>query len=191
MCELSVSHPAAPSKTLIKFVEGMGQASKLPILDAGCGFGRNALALAARGASVICVDRRFERLKILASVGSKYLADQTQSGCPIGKLLPVLAELDSFNWPFSKNSLSGIVCVHFVDIGLFDAFKASLTSGGFFYFETFGGHGGNYLDLPRAGQVRDLLSKSFDLNFYQEKKVGPLRGDAVTVKLFAYKRPQE
>jgi SAM-dependent methyltransferase len=184
----TISHPAAPSKTLIKFVEEMGQAPELPVLDAGCGFGRNALALAARGASIICVDRRLDRLEVLASVGSKYLANQTQFNGAIGKLLPVLADLDPLNWPFSEKCFSGIICVHFVDLGLLQAFRASLILGGFFYFETFGGHGGNYLDLPRAGQVHDLLSKDFDLNFYRERKVGPVECDAVAVELFAYKR---
>jgi SAM-dependent methyltransferase len=184
----TISQPGAPSKTLIKFVEEMAQAPKLPVLDAGCGFGRNALALAARGASIICVDRRLERLEVLASVGSKHLAKQTQLNGAIGKLLPMLAELSPLNWPFSEKCFSGVVCVHFVDIALLEVFRASLISGGFFYFETYGGHGGNYLDLPRAGQVHDLLSKDFDLSFYRERKVGPVGCNAVTVKLFAYKR---
>jgi SAM-dependent methyltransferase len=183
-----ISQPGAPSKTLIKFVEEMGRAPKLPVLDAGCGFGRNALALAARGASIICVDRRLDRLEVLASIGSKYLSNQTQFNGAIGKLLPVLADLGPLNWPFSEKCFSGVVCVHFVDIGLLEVFRASLISRGFFYFETFGGQGGNYLDLPRAGQVHDLLSTNFDLSFYRERKVGPAGCDAVAVKLLAYKR---
>jgi predicted RNA methylase len=39
--------------------------SEAPVLDAGCGYGRNAVALACRGISVVCVDQKKERLDAL------------------------------------------------------------------------------------------------------------------------------
>jgi hypothetical protein len=76
----------------------------------------------------------------------------------------------------------------FSNVGLFGVFRSSLVAGGYLYIETFGGHGKNYLDLPKAGQLQGLLSKDFHLPFYRERKVGPADYDAVAVKLFAQKR---
>ena len=177
----------AASKTLISFATEMASSSELPVLDAGCGFGRNALALAVRGISVVCADRRPECLNTLVRFGSKYVTEQGQPDRRVGKLYPMLVNLHPAAWPFRENCFAGIVCVHFVSINLFDMFRSSLISGGHLYFETFGGHGGNYVDLPQAGQLHDLLSKDYQLQFYREKKVGPIGHDAVTVRLFARK----
>ena len=159
-----------------------------PLLDAGCGYGRNAVALASRGLSVVCVDQKLERLNELVRLAPKHIADLKQPKCKAGQLYPLLADLDPAQWPFRENCFAGIICVHFLNVELFEAFRSSLVAGGCLYIETFGGHGRNYLDLPKGGQLRDLLSKDFDLPFYREKKVGPAGYDAVTVKLFARKR---
>ncbi len=83
--------------------------------------------------------------------------------------------------------MSAIIAVHFVRLELIDEFHRSLQAGGHFYFETFGGHGLNYISLPRSGQLRDVLSDKFVLQFYRERRVGPAGCDAVTVKLLAQK----
>jgi SAM-dependent methyltransferase len=183
----TISQLEAPSKTLIRFAAEMANGSRLPALDAGCGFGRNAVALAARGVSVICADKQIERLQTLARFGPQSIENQKQPNRTAGKLLPVLVDLDYERWPFREMCFSGIVCVHLKNINLFEMFHSSLNPGGFLYFETFGAHGKNYLDLPKAGRVHDLLSNGFQLNFYRERKAGPIGYDAVTVKLFARK----
>jgi len=182
-----ISNLGPASKTLLSFV-GELRNSKSPLLDAGCGYGRNAAALASHSLSVVCVDQKLERLNALVRLAPKHIAGLKQPTCEAGQLYPVLADLDPSRWPFGENCFAGIICVHFLNVALFGAFRASLVARGCLYIETFGGHGGNYLDLPKAGQLRDLLSKDFDLPFYREKKVGPVGYDAVTVKLFARKR---
>jgi hypothetical protein len=77
--------------------------------------------------------------------------------------------------------------VHFLDFALFENFRLSLVDGGYLYIETFGGQGGNYLDLPKAGYLKARLQDDFHFQFYREKKVGPAGCDAVTVKLAARK----
>jgi SAM-dependent methyltransferase len=176
------------SKTLISFATEMASSSGLPILDAGCGFGRNAVALALGGMSVVCADRRPERLNTLVRFGSKYVAERGQPNCRVGKLYPILVDLHPATWPFRENCFAGILSVHFVKINLFEMFRSSLIPGGFLYLETFEGHGKNYLDLPQVGQLRDLLSKDFQTHFYREKKVGPIGYNAATVRLFARRR---
>jgi SAM-dependent methyltransferase len=162
--------------------------SSAPILDAGCGYGRNAAALAARGMSVVCADHDWKRLQVLARFGSDHAAGLTRPGDHPGRLHTLLARLESAFWPFGEKCFSGIVCVHFLNITLFGAFRSSLIEGGFLYIETFGGHGENHLALPKAGELRSLLSPDFDLPFYEERKVGPAGYDAVAVKLGARKR---
>ena len=179
--------PRPPSKALIDALEELTGLSPYPVLDAGCGFGRNAVALASRGLSVVCVDRSADRLNSFIHSG---LTHNTELRCREhegGRLYPVVADLKYSQWPFSQNCFGAIICVHFLDTNLFDAFRSSLVPSGHLYIETFGGHGGNYLDLPQVGQLRDLLWRHFQLVFYRERKVGPTDSDAVSVKLLAKK----
>ena len=60
--------------------------------------------------------------------------------------------------------------------------------GGCLYIETFGNHGRNYFDLPKAGQIHDLLENRFHMVFYKERKAGPDGYDAVSAKVFARKK---
>jgi 2-polyprenyl-3-methyl-5-hydroxy-6-metoxy-1,4-benzoquinol methylase len=57
MKQTMIAHPGPPSKALMGVADEISSISQLPVLDAGCGFGRNAVALASRGLSVVCVDR--------------------------------------------------------------------------------------------------------------------------------------
>ena len=183
-----ISDLGPPSKTLMTFAREMASPANLPLLDAGCGYGRNAAALAARGLSVVFVDQKLERLHVLVRLATNHIARFREPGCEVGQLYPLLADLGPSQWPFCENCFAGIICVHFLNVALFGVFQSSLVAGGYLYIETFGGQGGNYLDLPKAGQLHDLLSSDFHLSFYREKKVGPIGYDAVTVKLFARKR---
>jgi len=170
--------------TLLKFAnEIVGDADK-PILDVACGAGRNAVALAMLGACVTGVDANLTRLRTLATLGARYVAERTagREGVP---LYTVCADLDAATWPFAKDCLSAVVCVHFLKLGLLANFEYSLVPGGYLYLETFGGHGGNYIDLPLQGQIRELLSGSFHLKYYKERRVGPVHQQAVSVKLLA------
>jgi SAM-dependent methyltransferase len=172
----------------MQVIDNIRRLPDAPILDAGCGYGRNALALATRGLSVVCVDRELMRLDMLRCFASKHPTDLRESECRLGQLYSVLSRLDATNWPFVDNCFAVIICVHFLDIALLQSFRSSLMTGGYLYIETFGGHGENYLALPKARQLHHLLRPGFDLPFYCEKKVGPSGYDAATVKLLGRKR---
>jgi hypothetical protein len=88
-------------------------------------------------------------------------------------------------WPLGADTVGGIINVHFLLPALFASFERSLRQGGYLLLESVPGCGGNYLDLPRAGEVKSALGKAFDFEFYKEGKVGPPGSDAVTVKAVA------
>jgi hypothetical protein len=142
-----------------------------PILDVACGSGRNAFPLAAQGCTVICADNNLTRFR--PPKGLK------------GKLIPRQLDFVTDAWPFAPSSAGGIVSVHFLIPTLLPHFENSLSRGAYLLLETVPGFGGNYLQLPREGQLRFLLEDSFDLEFYKERKVGPQECDAVAVQLFA------
>jgi SAM-dependent methyltransferase len=176
-----------PSSTLLKFAHEFAVLKSSPVLDAGCGFGRNALALSLRGLDVVCADGDLARLSTLTSLAGPFFSTHKLPEQDVGRLLPVCVNLDGSAWPFRKSTFSAIVCVHFHHLDLLDAFRFSLIRGGLLYIETFGGQGQNYLDLPRKGELRDSLGKNYELRFYTEKAVGPPSSSAASVKLLARK----
>jgi SAM-dependent methyltransferase len=154
-------------------------AGSSPIVDVACGAGRNALFLAGLGCTVIGIDNdlvRLEALRRASSSGSKPEASRLTVKC---------IDLIKDPWPFSPRSLGAIVNVHFFLRRLFLDFENSIMPGGYLLFETVPGCGGNYLELPRAGDVRTALVEAFRFEFYKERKVGPLNHNAVSVKLVA------
>jgi SAM-dependent methyltransferase len=169
--------PGPPSKELLKLAGELSAFGNGVVLDAGCGYGRNAIALACSGLSVVCVDQDFKRLKVLIHLAHRHIASGIDR--KLGQVWPMQAKLGPSSWPFGRNC--------FVDIALFEAFRSSLVEGGYLYIETFGGQGGNYLGLPKAGELKARLQEDFHIQFYREKKVGPAGCDAVTVKLAAKK----
>jgi SAM-dependent methyltransferase len=147
-------------------------ASSHPIVDVACGGGRNAFYLAQLGCKVICVDRDLNRFK------------ERMPDTEISKRL-TLIEMDLLTdpWPFGEGAIGGIVLVDFLDRSLFHSFERSLVTGGYLLIETISSRGGNYLELPRAGELRKAFERSFEFNIYHERQAGPRAVDAVTVRM--------
>jgi SAM-dependent methyltransferase len=150
-----------------------------PVVDIGCGAGRNAIALARLGSKIVCVDRDLRRLRELAE------SAQQESLSKFLRL--VCAELGPALWPFARQSFSAMICVHFLDVALLPFMRDSLEVGGYLYIETIGGQGENHLDLPAAGTLRYCLAPDFSLEFYRERRVGPPAAGKCAVKLLARK----
>ncbi len=91
-------------------------------------------------------------------------------------------------WPFGPRTLGGVVNIQCFLPSLLRPFEHSLVPGGYFCIDTAQGHGGNYLDLPRAGQLRKTLEEGFEFELYEERPVGPANCGAVAVRLLARKR---
>jgi SAM-dependent methyltransferase len=170
----------SPTRLLLRV--GQAFSREFPVLDCGCGVGRNAIALAQLGLTAVCVDRDEQRLSNLVGTSPTDWAR--------GALVPICADLALPTWPFGISCFSAIVCVHYLDVALFPSFHSSLVPGGHLYIETVGGQGQNYLELPVAGELHERLSSSFILEVYQERPVGPAASNRRAVKLLARKLQQ-
>lgn len=150
-----------------------------PILDVACGGGRNAILLAYLGGDVICIDKDLTKLEAKCS--------RLQAG-PFGEAIRrirrIHLDLTNDQWPFDPEIVGGLVNIHFLHPPLFPAFRDCLQWGGSLLIQTVPGHGGNYVELPRAGALRQEFEQSISLEIYKEQKAGPEEVDAVTVQLF-------
>lgn len=148
-------------------------------MDAPCGFGRNALSLAAKGFNVVAVDKDLARLDYLQKSISKKMD-------PVGKVFSLCADITSGRLPFGPCSFSAILCIHYPVQNILADFDDQLVDGGHIFIETFGGHGQNYMELPKAGEIRHAL-KGYKMLFYNERSVGPISRNSVVVKALAQK----
>jgi len=150
-----------------------------PVLDAPCGFGRNSLFLAERGYHVIGVDNDHDRIKFLAACARSERRIQNT-------ITLAVCNLDAENLPFAESSVGTLLIIHFIP-EQWTGYRSVLSRNGYLLFETMGGQGANYLQLPHAGQMRALLDPGFRVIFYRERPVGPSEANAVAVRLIAQK----
>lgn len=172
------SHSLSASRLLLRWADSF--TPEKPVLDAGCGTGRNAIALAGRGFRIVCADKDRERLGRIED----FAPDELHGG----SLMPVCSDLTPGHWPFGAACFSAVVCVHFLDLALLPHMRASMCQRGHLYIETIGGQGENHRDLPAAGTLRRLLEPDFSFMFYKERQAGPERYGKRAVKLLAQKR---
>jgi SAM-dependent methyltransferase len=166
-----------PSRFLHRFASVLD--AGLPVLDAPCGFGRNSLLLVRQGYEVVGTDINRGRID--------FLRRRAESDPLVKKNLNLVAcDLNAQSLPFQKEIFGTLIIVHFVPRH-WKIYLALLRTGGCLVFETMGGQGGNYLQLPLRGQMREVLEPSFTISTYQERPVGPPERNAVTVRLVARK----
>jgi SAM-dependent methyltransferase len=170
-----------PSSLVRRFASKIAAcAAGKPILDVGCGSGRNAVFLALMGCTVVCVDRDLTSIQ-----GHQRQLRRTSMRQAVTRLTLVKLDLMNEPWPFGACAIGGIINVHLLLPMLFGCFENSLSPGGYLLLETVPGCGGNYLDLPKAGELRDTLGKAFDFELYRERRVGPRDYKATTVQVIA------
>ncbi len=172
-----------PSLLVRRFASQIATAAEgKPVLDVACGSGRNAMALSELGCPVICIDKDLASLRAHQAHWRNSSLKEAS-----GQLNPYQLDLVKEPWPFAPYAAGGIINVHFLLPALFQLFERSLSPGGYLLLETVSGHGGNYLELPRAGELRAVFEKRFQIDWYRERKVGPHDCNAATVQLFAKK----
>ena len=173
-----------PSPLVRRFATKIAKAAAaLPVLDVACGTGRNAIVFAQLGSTVICVDSELNNIQ-----GLQEHWRQTSFVLAASRLHLQKLDLVQSAWPFGPCEFGAIVNVHFFLPALLPHFEISLSHGGYLLLETIPGCGGNYRGLPKKGEVRHALERTFDFEHYKEGKVGPIECGAVTVQVVARKK---
>jgi SAM-dependent methyltransferase len=152
-----------------------------PILDAPCGDGRHALSLRELGCRITCADIDDRALKQLACF-NKTIAEAGQKHLELLRI-----DLVNGDWPFKEAQFSGALNVHFYESKLLTNIAYSLVSDGLLYIETIANRRGNFMQLPEAGEVRNLLADTFEFLFLKESHAGPTNSGKVTVRMLARK----
>ncbi len=165
------------SPTLLRFARQIANEIQGAVLDVPCGYGRNARLMSSLGCRVICLDNNTQAIAAIKNNASPNA----------GELVPMLCDLKKDPWTFPNNSLGAILNIHFVMPELLARFEQSLMPGGFLFIETYDNRGGNYLALPKPGEFENLLSPAFDFLYYIERRAGPPKSNACTVRLLAKK----
>jgi SAM-dependent methyltransferase len=170
-----------PCSLVRRFGARVAQAAAgMPVLDIGCGSGRNAFLLSDLGCTVVCLDRDMTSLQ---------RHQRGEFHQPPGTPL-ILRQIDFLKdpWPFAASSIGGIINVHFLCSALFPFFVSSLALGAYLLLETPPGCGGNYRELPAPGELEAAFRGSFDFEYYKERPVGPQNRRAVSVQMLARRR---
>jgi SAM-dependent methyltransferase len=150
-----------------------------PILDAPCGYGRHALSLQELGCRITCADIDDKALEQLACF-NKIFAETGQKHLELFK-----ADLVNGDWPFEEAQFSGALNVHFYESKLITNIAYSLVSDGLLYIETIANRKGNFMQLPKAGEIRNLLADTFEFLHLKESHAGPTNSGKVTVRMLA------
>lgn len=167
-----------PSPFLNQFARKIvAAASGHPIIDIGCGSGRNAFHLVRLGAFVICIDKDTSRFR--RDLIKTHLAH---------RLTILKKDVVNDPWEFKSQTVGGAILVDYLERSVLEKLYTCLIPGGQVLIETVGNRGGNYLELPKAGELRTAFEHSFKLQVYRERKAGPQAIDAVTVRMLASRR---
>jgi SAM-dependent methyltransferase len=123
------------------------------VLDLACGNGRHSRLLAARGYSVLAVDRDVDALANITEPGITTRQIDLESG-KVG------------SWPFEPHRFAGIVVTNYLHRPLFARMLASLAPNGILIYETFAqgnerfGKPSNPDFLLKPGELLDLVRSS-------------------------------
>jgi SAM-dependent methyltransferase len=150
--------------------------------DFGTGYGRHAHLLSSLGYTVLAFDLDPRALQTLRTRIGRKTKCQAQ-----GHIYPVVADVNA-DLPLMAGQLDLVVAVHCSIHDNLSAIVTAIAPGGFLIYETFGGHGMNWLDLPKASHLKQKLASRFKLLVLQERPVGPTKERAVAVRLLAQKR---
>jgi SAM-dependent methyltransferase len=110
----------APSLWITRFAHLVAPGAR--VLDLACGFGRHALFFAARGATVLAVDRDAAALATLAGV------DGVETRC---------LDVEATAWPLAGERFDAIVVNHYLHRPLFPHLRRALAADGALLYETF------------------------------------------------------
>jgi SAM-dependent methyltransferase len=133
------------------------------VLDLACGAGRHARSLAARGHSVLALDRDRDALAGLAGVnGIEAVYADLEDGSP---------------WPLADRRFAAVIVVNYLHRPLFPALAGALADGGVLVYETFAagnerfGKPSNPQFLLRPGELLEAFAGVLRLVAFEQGRV--------------------
>lgn len=172
----------------MRFATEIAKCAPGPILDLGCGIGRHSLLFASHGCNVVSIDLDMERLKTLSRLSGKSAKYGHDNHIGTGHIAIAQLNLSQVPWPFKPRLFGAVIAVHFYSTTMLYEASRLLATDGYFFVETFGGHGNNFQALPKRDQLRQYLGTEYDIEYYSERDVGPRSADAVSVRFLAKRR---
>jgi SAM-dependent methyltransferase len=165
----------APSPWVVRWSPLIRPGSE--VLDLACGTGRHARFLAARGCSVLAVDRDAEAIAMLAAVAGVFTRT---------------ADLEGAAWPFAPSSFDAVVVANYLHRPLFGPIVDALRPGGVLVYETFMvgnerfGRPSNPHFLLRPGELLEAVQGPLEVVAFEQGEVGTPR-PAVVQRICALK----
>jgi len=163
-----------PSPWIVRFAPLVRPGAR--VLDLACGQGRHARWFAARGASVLAVDRDADALAALAGVaGVEARAVNLEAG----------------GWPLAGATFDAIVVVNYLHRPLFPHLLAALAPDGVLLYETFArgneayGRPANPAFLLEAGELLRLAGDRLAVVAFEQGYVAGAERGAVVERLAA------
>ena len=147
------------------------------VVDIPCGFGRHSILAIEFGCSVVAIDRDESRVNYLREV-SRAKGTSEKLDCLVGDAEQM--------FDLNLGSFEVAIVADFVSTLLISQLITRMEPHGYLIFETFAGRGGNWQQLPRAGEIRACVAENVNLLEYRETAVKP-GIDRVSVKCFAQK----
>ena len=143
------------------------------VLDVPCGYGRYTIWLASHGFDVTGIDLDDNALSYVSkAIEQKGLTDVRVEKKDILKI--------------SESDVCDVLInIHLYNKSFVPIFSRLLKKGGMLIIETPENRAGNYLELPKEGELRALLAEYFVIQQYEETQ--PING-SVAVKVIAYKK---
>lgn len=139
-------------------------------LDLPCGAGRHSRHLADLGYRVIGAD-----------IDESCLQTARRESVSQGHMIEWLRLNARAALPFKEGRFAVAAIIDYVDIDLLPRLIWLLEPGGYLIFQTFSNRGGNWADLPEAGEAKRAVVGENCL-YYRERSAGPAEVNRVTVR---------
>ena len=160
-----------PSAFVAKHASLIASRINGPIADIACGSGRNLLPFLDSGQRIECYD-------ILPDCIDPYVLNSCG-----GHLRWYETNLLQKNFSLRQAEYSLIMLIHFYDVRVLSQIVPAIKPGGLLVLETVDDRGGNYFELPKAGDIFKLIA-SLRVLSCTAKAAGP-SADRQVVKIIA------
>ncbi|MCA9814006.1 MAG: class I SAM-dependent methyltransferase [Cyanobacteria bacterium HKST-UBA01] len=152
--------------------------AKYPILDLACGYGRNSIYLATLGCDLISLDIDAKRIEHLNE-------DWNRMQQKKGAIKTICGDAESFKWSKLQLKFGGLIMVDFHSSSALSRVLPFLVDNAPILIKSIDNRGGNYLEMPKAGECRSIL-ENCRVEVCEETPAGPENERRVKLRILAF-----